>query len=229
MITVKKYNELGKADFGWLQANYHFSFANFHHPDWMSHGALRVVNDDIIAPQSGFDTHPHRDMEIITYVREGAITHRDSEGNSETIEAGCVQVMSAGSGIYHSEHNQTTNATNIYQIWIEPKTNGLTPSWKTHRISAEPVTKELKLIVSNSHHSPLQIQQDANVYMGRMALGTTINHTSNDLAYMLISEGTASVNGVAASKGDGLAITNEKSLQIKAHETCEVLLIEVPK
>ena len=229
MITLQKYDHLGTADFGWLHAHYHFSFANYHHPHWTSHGALMVINDDIIAPQSGFDTHPHRDMEIITYVREGTLTHRDSEGNSGTIEAGCMQVMSAGSGIYHSEYNQASTPANIYQIWIQPKSAGITPQWKTHRLSEAPVKEQLNLVVSNGGEAPLCIHQDAKIYTGKLEAGTTIRQPIKDLAYVLTSKGSISLNDVTAEKGDGVAIRNEQLLHIEALENSEVLLIEVPE
>ena len=132
MITIYPYEELGHADHGWLDARHHFSFGRYHNPERMGFGVLRVINDDIIKAGKGFDTHPHKDMEIITYVRKGAITHRDSNGNEGRTEAGDVQVMSAGTGIFHSEYNLEDEDTNIYQIWIEPHKLDVTPDWSAH-------------------------------------------------------------------------------------------------
>ena len=148
MITHHKFENLGGANHGWLNAKHHFSFANYYDPQKLCHGELMVINDDKIAANTGFDTHPHQDMEIITYVRKGAITHKDNKGNQGRTTAGNVQVMSAGTGIYHSEFNLENEETNIYQIWIKPKINGVEPNWNMAEFPKQPVTDSLQLLVS---------------------------------------------------------------------------------
>lgn len=228
MITVYPYETLGHADHGWLNARHHFSFASYMNPQRMHFGVLRVINDDIIAPKSGFETHPHRDMEIITYVRQGAITHRDSEGNAGRTQAGDVQVMSAGTGIYHSEHNEEAVATNLYQIWIEPNKRGVKPRWDAREFPKEPVSDALVLLVSGDGKAPLQIHQDAYIYAGRLLKGTVIDHALHHQAYMLVSAGRVSVDTTPLKAGDGAEITSCDSVRIEAIDDCEILIIDVP-
>ena len=147
MIKTYTFEQLGHANHGWLDARHHFSFANYYNPERMGFGALRVINDDIIKAGAGFDTHPHKDMEIITYVRKGAITHRDSRGNQGRTEAGDVQVMSAGTGIFHSEFNLESEDTNLYQIWIEPNKIGVQPRWDAREFPTEETEGVLTLLV----------------------------------------------------------------------------------
>jgi len=189
---------------------------------------LMVINDDKIAANTGFDTHPHQNMEIITYVRKGAITHKDNKGNQGRTTAGNVQVMSAGTGIYHSEFNLENEETNIYQIWIKPKINGVEPNWNMAEFPKQPVTDSLQLLVSGEETSPLNINQDARIYAGRMNKSTKITHNVIGKAYVLISEGNIEVNGNKAQKGDGLSISDETSLDLEALNDAEVLIIEVP-
>ena len=228
MITHHKFENLGGANHGWLNAKHHFSFGNYYDPQKLCHGELMVINDDRIAPNTGFDTHPHQNMEIITYVRKGAITHKDNKGNQGRTTAGNVQVMSAGTGIYHSEFNLENEETNIYQIWIKPKINGVEPNWNMAEFPKQPVTDSLQLLVSGEETSPLNINQDARIYAGRMNRGTKITHNVNGKAYVLISEGNIEVNGNKAQKGDGLSISDETSLDLEALNNSEVLIIEVP-
>ncbi|NDF13442.1 MAG: pirin family protein, partial [Proteobacteria bacterium] len=147
MIRVQKYQDLGRFQNAWLNAHYHFSFSGYHNPERMGHGALRVINDDIVRGGGGFQMHPHRDMEIITYVRKGAISHRDNLGNKGKTEAGNVQVMSAGTGIFHSEHNLENVDTNLYQIWIEPNEEGVKPRWEAREFPKK-VGSGLSLLAS---------------------------------------------------------------------------------
>ena len=147
MLAHYQFDALGGADHGWLKAKHHFSFASYHDPQKMSFGELLVINDDIIAPHTGFDTHPHRDMEIITYVRRGAISHKDSTGNEGRTTSGNVQVMSAGTGIFHSEFNHEDEDTNIYQIWIKPRSRGIAPRWDTAEFPRAPAHNALALLV----------------------------------------------------------------------------------
>ena len=228
MIIHHKFENLGGANHGWLNAKHHFSFANYYDPQKLCHGELMVINDDKIAANTGFDTHPHQNMEIITYVRKGAITHKDNKGNQGRTTAGNVQVMSAGTGIYHSEFNLENEETNIYQIWIKQKINGFEPNWNMAEFPKQPVTDSLQLLVSGEETSPLNINQDARIYAGRMNKSTKITHNVIGKAYVLISEGNIEVNGNKAQKGDGLSISDETSLDLEALNDAEVLIIEVP-
>ena len=187
-----------------------------------------VINDDRIAPNTGFDTHPHQNMEIITYVRKGAITHKDNKGNQGRTTAGNVQVMSAGTGIYHSEFNLENEETNIYQIWIKPKTIGIEPEWNMAEFPKEPVEDSLQLLVSGDKTAPLNINQDARIYAGRLNKGIKVKHNVIGKAYVLISEGNIDVNGNKTEKGDGLSISDETSLEFEALNDAELLIIEVP-
>lgn len=228
MLQHYTYESLGGADHGWLNAKHHFSFASYYDPEKLSHGELLVINDDRIAPQTGFDTHPHRDMEIITYVRKGAITHQDNKGNKGRTTAGNVQVMSAGTGIFHSEYNLENEETNIYQIWIKPSEKAVTPRWDAAEFPKAPVVSALQLLVSGDGTAPLQIHQDARIYAGRLTPDTEILHPVSGKAYLLVSEGQLLVNDISASKGDGVSITDEAEVRLVAQTDAEVLVIEVP-
>ena len=228
MIRVYKYEELGHAKHGWLDARHHFSFASYYNPNRMNFGALRVINDDIIQEHSGFAPHPHENMEIITYVRSGAITHKDSEGNEGKTKAGDIQVMSAGSGIRHSEMNREDEETNLYQIWIVPNKIGVAPRWDAKEFPKEPVTHALPLLVSGDKEAPLFIYQDAQIYGGNIAKGTIINHPIKHQIYLLVSKGEIEVEGEIIKKGDGAEITDISAIDIKAISDCEVLIIDVP-
>ena len=228
MITHHPFESLGGENHGWLNAKHHFSFANYYDPKKLSHGELMVINDDRIAPQTGFDTHPHHDMEIITYVRRGAITHQDNQGNKGCTKAGNIQMMSAGSGIFHSEHNLEDEETNIFQIWIKPKSNGLKPSWDSAEFPKLPAKNALPLLVSSDGQAPLTINQDARIYAGCLKLGTIFEHHIRGKAYLLVSEGRAMVSNIIAKKGDGIAISDEEKITLKVDEDAELLIIEVP-
>ena len=228
MITHYPFKTLGGAKHGWLDAKHHFSFANYFDPKKLSHGELLVINDDRIAPHTGFDTHPHRDMEIITYVRKGAITHKDNRGNKGRTTAGNVQVMSAGTGISHSEYNLEDEETNLYQIWITPKTKGVEPRWDMAEFPQKPVSDALTLLVSGDKTAPLTINQDARIYAGKLEKGQKLSHSIKGKAYVLVSEGRAIIGEHKAHKGDGLAFSDEKLAKIEAQTDCELLIIEVP-
>ena len=228
MINHHRFENLGGANHGWLNAKHHFSFANYYDPQKLCHGELMVINDDIITPNTGFDTHPHQNMEIITYVRKGAITHKDNKGNQGRTTAGNVQVMSAGTGIYHSEFNLENEETNIYQIWIKPKIVGIEPEWNMAEFPKEPVEDSLQLLVSGDKTAPLNINQDARIYAGRLNKGIKVKHNVIGKAYVLISEGNIDVNGNKTEKGDGLSISDETSLEFEALNDAELLIIEVP-
>ena len=228
MKTHYTFDSLGGADLGWLNAKHHFSFANYYDPNKMSFGELLVINDDRIAPNTGFGKHPHDNMEIITFVRKGAISHEDSQGNKGKTTAGNVQVMSAGTGIMHSEHNHEDEETNIYQIWIKPKSRDIEPRWGSAEFPTESTKDKLKLLVSGNDDAPLQIHQDARIYTGTFKDQTTLNHIIKGQAYLLVSKGDIKIDDIKASKGDGIAIKDEKEITFECHPNTEIIIIEVP-
>jgi redox-sensitive bicupin YhaK (pirin superfamily) len=228
MLTHYPYQDLGRANHGWLDARHHFSFASYHNSSRMGFGALRVINDDIIKAGAGFDTHPHKNMEIITFVRKGAITHRDSNGNVGRTEAGDVQVMSAGTGVFHSEFNMESEDTNIFQIWIEPNQLEVEPRWDSHEFPKEATTDALTLLVSGDGNVPLSIHQDAFIYAGHLIEGTSLTHPIKHQAYVLVSDGSLELDGHVLNKGDGLEVENLSSFNIKALSDTRILVIDVP-
>jgi len=229
--------DLGYANHGWLKTKHHFSFANYFNANRMGFGALRVINDDLVAPGSGFAPHPHRNMEIISYVRTGSIVHQDSEGNKGVTKAGDVQVMSAGKGIVHSEYNRSKEPLTFYQIWIETNSQNVNPRWQAKPFPRKEVSSELTLLVSGFQEDQgraLPIHQEARIYGGRIKKGVEIKHSITNQAYALAAEGCFDVivekpmQKVVMQKGDGLEIKNIKDIYIKANIDCEVLIIDVP-
>jgi redox-sensitive bicupin YhaK (pirin superfamily) len=229
MITYYPYANLGHANHGWLNARHHFSFASYQDPQRQQFGVLRVINDDVIKAGAGFDTHPHRNMEIITYVREGAITHRDSKGNVGRTVSGDVQVMSAGTGVFHSEFNLESEDTNIFQIWIEPNQLEVKPRWDSYKFPKKPTADSLMLLVSGDGDAPLSIHQDAFIYAGHLIEGTELTHPIRHQAYVLVSEGSLEIEGRLLNKGDGLEVTELSSIDLKAMSNTRVLVIDVPQ
>jgi hypothetical protein len=232
MITVYPYETLGHADHGWLDARHHFSFANYWNPKRTGFGTLLVINDDIIAAGRGFGTHPHDNMEIITYVRAGAITHKDSMGNVGRTAAGDVQVMSAGTGVAHSEHNLESVATRLYQIWIKPNEVNVTPRWEAREFPKAPAKTALTVLASgmpeHSGGEALFIHQDAAIYGGKLNAGTSLEQTIKHQAYILVSVGSVTINDTLLKQGDGAEVTGEKTLRISAFSDAEVLVIDAP-
>lgn len=224
-----KYSDLGSADFGWLHAKHHFSFGHYYNPDKMGFGKIRVINDDIIEPHYGFDPHPHNNMEIITFVRSGAITHKDNLGNSGKTIAGDVQVMSAGTGILHSEYNMENDRTNIYQIWIYPDKKDVEPRWETASFR-ELEKNKINLLVSgfNNPLPSLKIHQDVALY------GVEFDHEDSEVLhcsekdlYILCSEGRIEVLGQYLNMGDAIKIQNERLVSIKSlSDISDVIIIE---
>ena len=233
MLSVIKYKDLGGADHGWLKAKHHFSFASYHNPQRMGFGTIRVINDDIVKAKKGFDPHQHNDMEIITYVRSGAITHTDNQGNEGRTEAGDIQVMSAGSGIIHSEYNLEDKETTLYQIWIIPNKANVKPRWEAKQFPKQPVKNTLNLLVSglgkNYNEGTLGIYQDAYVYGGKINKGDEINYNVKHQAYLLCSYGNITLDGKVLEKGDAAEILDIKKFTIKANDNSEVLVIDAPK
>ncbi len=231
MIRYFPYSELGHADFGWLNARYHFSFSSYDNPARRGFGNLRVINDDIVAAGRGFAPHPHQDMEIITYVRSGAISHEDSEGNKGRTDTGDVQVMSAGSGVTHSEWNHEAESTTLYQIWIEPREKDVAPRWEAKAFPQSFVRETLPLLVSghaaDAERGALFIHADAAIYGGKLAARTKLTHSLRQNAYLLISEGEVNVNGHLFAKGDGAEVTGAKTIAFEVFSDAEILVIEV--
>jgi redox-sensitive bicupin YhaK (pirin superfamily) len=232
MLTVYPYATLGHANHGWLDARHHFSFAAYRNPARTGFGQLLVINDDRVAAGRGFATHPHDNMEIITYVRQGAITHKDSMGNTGRTEAGDVQVMSAGTGVLHSEHNHEQEETRLFQIWIRPQQRNVPPRWEARQFPKAPVSDGLAVLVSGmAEHAgsgALFIHQDAAIYGGRLAAGSELVQLVKHQAYVLVSHGQVRVNGVPMQQGDGAEATGEAQLSIRAEGDAEVLVIDVP-
>ena len=230
MIELRPFDSLGGANHGWLDAKHHFSFGGYHDPARTSWGNLRVWNDDPIEPQTGFPPHPHRDMEIITYVREGAISHEDNLGNKGRTEAGDVQVMSAGTGIAHSEYNRESTPTKIFQIWIIPNQEGDAPSW-----GARPFPKGQRegfvTLASGKQgdHESLTIRADARLVAANLKAGESAEYRldSGRRAYLVPATGLIEVNGLRAQARDGVAVVDETVLRVTAIEDSEIVLVDV--
>jgi redox-sensitive bicupin YhaK (pirin superfamily) len=231
MIIHRKAKDRGRADFGWLDSRHSFSFGQYYDPDHMGFGALRVINDDRVAAGAGFDTHGHKDMEIFSYVLEGALAHRDSLGSGSVIRPGDVQLMSAGTGIRHSEFNASeTDPVHFLQIWIIPEKQGLAPAYAEKHFPVAERHNRLKLIVSpDGRDGSLKIQQDAAIHAGVLEKGAQLTDTlAPDRRYWLhVARGTLDVNGHAVMEGDGLAIAKEGSLTLAAEAPSEVLLFDL--
>ena len=232
MISVTRFQDLGRFDNDWLSARYHFNFAGYYDPTRGGVGPLLVWNDDTIQPGRGFERHGHRDMEIISYVRSGAITHEDHLGNRGRTEAGDVQVMSAGSGIQHAEHNLETEPTLIFQIWIEPAVSGVTPRWEQRKFPKAEGAGALVPLASGrpGDRGALPIHQDAAVLGATLRTGQSAVHRleSGRKAYLVLSHGRVQVNGVGMAARDGATIEAETEIAIGALEDSEVLLADLP-
>ena len=234
MIEIRPFRSLGHANHGWLDAHHHFSFADYWNPERQHFGALRVWNDDQIRAGSGFPPHPHRDMEIITYVRKGAITHTDQLGNQGRTAAGDVQVMSAGTGIVHAEYNLEREPTEIFQIWVAPARKGLPPHWENRQFP--PVTRDgtgtLQALASGrpEHVGAAPIVADATLFAGTLAPGQKVVHplAPGRRAYLVSARGGLTVNGQVVEPRDGVAISAETSLELRAIDEAEILLLDLP-
>lgn len=231
MLNIQRYNDLGTMKIDWLDAHYHFSFASYHNPERMGLGPLRVINDDIVKAGGGFAPHPHRDMEIITYVREGAITHEDSLGNRGKTAAGDIQIMSAGSGITHSEWNEESVDTRLYQIWIHSRSKGTPPRWEAKKF---PKTEgALHLLASgregDAAKGALWIDSDAAIYGGVLKAGQAWTQPLGGAGYLLVSTGEVTLDGETLRKGDGVAITEAKEINLTAGAQSELVLIDLPQ
>ena len=230
MIDIRPFATLGHADHGWLDARHHFSFANYHAPDRMGWGSIRVWNDDTIAAQSGFPPHPHRNMEIVTFVRSGAITHRDSLGNEGRTAAGDVQVMSAGTGITHAEMNLEDEATTLFQIWIIPDRQGEQPGWGQREFPKATREGGFEVLASGDAEADdaLPIRTDAKVAAATLAKGqNAVWNTSGERhQYLVAPKGRVTVNGREAQPRDGIAVTGESEIVVEALEDAEIVLVD---
>ncbi|MGQ0661621.1 pirin family protein [Sphingosinicella sp.] len=230
MIDIRKFSSLGHADHGWLNARHHFSFADYHDPARMGWGAIRVWNDDEIAARTGFPPHPHRDMEIITYVRSGAISHQDSMGNKGRTAAGDVQVMSAGTGVQHAEYNLEDEATTLFQIWVLTDTPGARPSWGAAKFPKDERSGRFVTLASGyaEDGDALKINSTARVLGATLKAGETAALTLDPArhAYLVATDGVILVNGVRAEPRDGIAVTGEEKLAIQAIDDAEIVLVD---
>ncbi|MDE2437200.1 MAG: pirin family protein [Sphingomonadales bacterium] len=230
MIEVRPFAALGHADHGWLNAVHHFSFADYHDSDRMGWGRIRVWNDDTIAPKSGFPPHPHRDMEIVTFVRSGAISHRDSLGNEGRTAAGDVQVMSAGTGIQHAEFNLEDEATTLFQIWILPDRAAGSPNWGQREFPRGDRAGRWEVVASGTPEADaaLPIRADAKVLAATLPAGQSLDYAVDPARsiYLVAPTGRIRVNGKEAQPRDGVAITGEQLVTVEALDDAEVVMVD---
>jgi redox-sensitive bicupin YhaK (pirin superfamily) len=231
MIQIRKSDQRGHANHGWLDSRFTFSFAEYYDPDFVEFRTLRVMNDDHIAGGGGFPTHPHRDMEIVTYVLDGALAHKDSMGNGSTIRPGDVQYMSAGTGVAHSEFNASdTDPVHMYQIWMFPDKNGHQPTYDQKHFDASEKRGKLRLVVSpDGREGSVKIRQDNQLYATVLAPGQAVKHALKPErhAYVQVARGSVTLNGAKLEAGDGAAISAEKSLELVGVKDAEVLLFDL--
>ncbi len=233
MINIIPFQTLGSANHGWLEAHHHFSFARYYDPERRGFPPLLVWNDDLIKAGTGFEMHPHDNMEIITYIREGAITHRDNLGNTGRTVAGDIQVMSAGTGIMHSEHNEESEDTILFQIWIQSNTPDLTPRWDTKAFPRQTDNSLIPLASGRAIHKNsdvLSIFQDAAIFAGLIAKGHsyTFNLEAHRHVYMVPATGSIQIDGKTANARDGIHIKDLSNFQITATEDAEIVLADLP-
>jgi quercetin 2,3-dioxygenase len=230
IVDRRPFATLGHADHGWLNARHHFSFADYYDPDRMGWGAIRVWNDDEIAPNSGFPPHPHRDMEIITYVRTGAITHQDSLGNQGRTGAGDVQVMSAGTGVRHAEYNLESETTTLFQIWIQPKRLGGSPSWGAKPFPKADRSGQFVTLASGfaEDEGALPIRADARLLAATVAAGDSVSYTigAGRHAYLVPARGTIEIDGERIDARDGAAIVGGRTITVTAIDEAEIVLVD---
>jgi quercetin 2,3-dioxygenase len=231
MITIRKSDDRGHADHGWLDTRFTFSFADYFDPEHVQFRTLRVMNDDRIAGGGGFPTHPHRDMEIVTYVLDGALAHKDSMGNGSVIRPGDVQYMSAGTGVAHSEFNASkTEPTHMYQIWMFPDKKNYEPTYDQKHFSDADKRGALRLVASpDGREGSVKIRQDNELYATVLGPGETVKHAmkSDRHAYVQVARGSVTLNGTKLETGDGAAVSDERALELKGVKDAEVLLFDL--
>lgn len=231
MLKKLESKNMGRSNLGWLRSVFHFSFAEYYNPKNINFGMLRVINDDLIEPNTGFDMHPHQNMEIISYVVDGELTHSDSMGNTNTITRGHVQYMSAGTGVYHSEHNMGRETLRLLQIWIFPDKSGYEPSYGDHQFNWDDrKNKWLHMVSSRTGDAPIKINQDMNIYALELDKGKEIAFSikKGRQVYMVQVEGSSETNQIPLHARDSLECT-EEALLIKAKETSHLLILEMQK
>jgi redox-sensitive bicupin YhaK (pirin superfamily) len=231
LINIRKSNDRGRANHGWLDTHFTFSFADYFDQEHVQFRTLRVMNDDRVAGGGGFPMHPHRDMEIVTYVLEGALEHRDSMGNGSVIKPGDVQYMSAGSGVTHSEFNPSkTEPVHLYQIWMLPEKKGLKPSYDQKNFSETEKRGKLRLVASpDGRDGSLKIRQDNELYATVLGKGDSVKHALKPErhAYVQVARGSVKLNGQPLAEGDGAAISAEKAVELTGVKDAEVLLFDL--
>ncbi|QBC30354.1 pirin family protein [Pandoraea sp. XY-2] len=231
MLDIRKAADRGVANHGWLNSHHTFSFANYYDPKQVGFSDLLVINDDRVAPAQGFGKHPHRDMEIFSYVLEGALEHKDTMGTGSVIEPGDVQLMSAGRGVAHSEFNHSpTSPVHFLQIWIVPNQAGIAPEYQQQHFTPEEKRGQLRLIISpDGSDNSLHIHQDARVYAGLFDgdESATLTLAPNRYAYVHVARGGVSLNGVALAEGDGVRVRNETALTLSHGTNAEVLVFDL--
>jgi len=231
MIRIRKAHDRGHANHGWLDTYHTFSFSTYHDPDHMGFRALRVINEDVVAPGQGFGMHPHHDMEIVTYVLAGALEHKDSMGNGEVLRQGEFQRMSAGTGIRHSEFNPSSEEpVHLYQIWLLPEKKGIEPSYEQKRFPADGLHNSLRLVASQqASNGSLLIHQDARIYLSNVDAGQTVEHrlSPGRHAWLQVLRGHITLNSVIMAPGDGAAVSDETTLSIQATGDAEILLFDL--
>ena len=231
MFQIRRAEDRGHADHGWLNTYHTFSFSSYQDPQHMRFRSLRVMNEDVIAPGQGFGTHPHHDMEIVTYVLEGALEHKDSMGNGEVLRPGEFQRMSAGTGITHSEFNPSSEQpVHLYQIWLFPDQKRIQPSYEQKQFSEAARHNRLRLVASReAADESLRIHQDARIFLSNLDAGTTLNHTiaTGRFAWLQVLRGSVVANGLTLATSDGVAVSEERSLAIRAKSDAEIMLFDL--
>lgn len=231
MAKIRKAEERGRVDFGWLQGFHTFSFGEYHDPEWMGYRSLRVINTDLVAPRGGFPTHPHRDMEIVTYMLSGAIEHQDSMGNGSTIRAGEVQRMTAGTGVTHSEFNPSdTEEARLLQIWLFPREKGLSPTYEQIRLRDDELKNRLCVIASpDGREGSVIIQQDASIYAAKLEAGTSVRFAvpAGHGVWVQVVEGRIQAGSTPLGPGDGAAFEEESALELIAESDAHLLVFDL--
>ncbi len=231
MISVRRAGERGHENYGWLDTQHTFSFGEYHDPGHMGFRALRVINEDRVKPESGFGTHSHRDMEIVSYVLDGELGHKDSMGTGSVIRPGDVQRMSAGTGVTHSEWNHSkTDFVHFLQIWILPDRRGIEPGYEQKTLAPESMHNQLRLIASpDGRDGAVTVHQDAELYVARLDAGREIAHSLRPLrhAWVQVARGAVDVNGTSLATGDGASVSDEARVAIRASEPAEVLVFDL--
>jgi redox-sensitive bicupin YhaK (pirin superfamily) len=231
MITIRRASDRGHANHGWLNTYHTFSFSSYQDPRHMRFRSLRVMNEDFVAPGEGFGTHPHENMEIVTYVLEGALEHKDSMGNGEVLRPGEFQRMTAGTGITHSEFNPSkTEPVHLYQIWLFPERNGLEPSYEQKRFAEEERRNRLRLVASrDAADASLLIHQDARIYLSTLSAGAEVRHdlARDRHAWLQVLRGRVAINGQELNTSDGAAVSDEQQLAVIAESQAEVMLFDL--